>query len=133
MPPVVQIQIQRAPGDCAICALSMYLGTSYENVLGAAVSTTKKSRIHHLGMFTRQMKRTAKKLGVKLDLKRRVDMENDEGVLAVRDDKNELEHAVLLKAGLIFDGDGTVWEPETYLAHYHYRLLSLLVKNGEEN
>ncbi len=129
MPPVVQIQVQRAPGDCAICALSMYLGTSYENVLGAAVSTTKRSRIHHVGMFTREMKRTAAKLGIPLTLRRGFDVDTDEGVLAVAD--GDKQHAVLLKAGLIFDGDGTVWEPETFMAHYHYKPVSLLVRDED--
>lgn len=129
MPPVVQIQVQRAPGDCAVTALSMYLGVPYEDVLGAAVSTTKRSRIHHVGMFTREMKRTAAKLGIPLTLRRGFDLDVDEGVLAVKN--GHLEHAVLLKAGLIFDGDGTVWEPDTYLAHYHYRPVSLLVRDED--
>ena len=129
MPPVVQVQVQRAPGDCAITALSMYLGVPYEDVLGAAVSTTQRSRIHHVGMFTREMKRAAAKLGIALTLRRGIDLETDEGVLAVAD--REKQHAVLLKAGLIFDGDGTVWEPETFLAHYHYRPISLLVREED--
>ncbi|HUR19846.1 MAG TPA: hypothetical protein VMZ90_03505 [Vicinamibacterales bacterium] len=129
MPPVVQIQVQRAPGDCAICALSMYLGRPYEDVLGAAVSTTKRSRIHHVGMFTREMKRTAAKLGVTLTLRRGFELDSDEGVLAVA--RGEAQHAVLLKAGLIFDGDGTVWEPDTFLAHYQYRPISLLVRDED--
>lgn len=129
MPPVVQIQVQRAPGDCAITALSMYLGASYEDVLCAAVRTTKSSRIHHRGMFTREMKRTAQKLGVTLTLRRGFDLETDEGVLAVVSGNEQ--HAVLLKAGLIFDGDGLVWEPSVFLAHYHYRPMSLLVRTED--
>ena len=129
MPPVVQIQVQRAPGDCSICALSMYLGRPYEDVLGAAVRTTQRSRIHHVGMFTREMKRTAAKLGIVLTLRRGFDLDADEGVLAVTD--GDKQHAVLLKAGLIFDGDGTVWEPEVFLAHYHYRPISLLVRDED--
>lgn len=127
--PIVQIQVQRAPGDCAIAALSMYLGVPYEDVLGAAVQQTKRRRVHHVGMYTRDIKATAKRLGVRLHLRRAVDLEVDEGVLAVQDDVQE--HAVLLKAGLIFDGDGLVWEPSVFMAHYHYRPMSLLVTADE--
>lgn len=130
MPPVVQIQVQRTAGDCTICALSMYLGRGYEDVLGAAVASTNSARVHHNGMFTRDMKSTAKRLGVILDLCRGFDVDNDEGVLSLTDaEKNQ--HAVLLKSGLIFDGDGTVWEPQTYFSHYHYRPISLLVRRED--
>ena len=127
MPPVVQIQVQRAPGDCAITALSMYLGVPYEDVFGAAVKTTACSRVHHQGMFTREMKATAKRLGVLLRLRRGFDIEADEGVLAVA--RAGEQHAVLLKSGLIFDGDRTVWEPPVFLQHYRYRAVSLLVRD----
>lgn len=130
MPPVVQIQVQRAPGDCGITALAMLLGRSYEDVLGAAVKTTASSRVHHNGMFTRQMRATAKRLGVKLTLHRGFDLENDEGLLALSG--KDGEHIVLLKAGLIFDGDGTVWDPPTFLGAYEYRPVSLLVSDESE-
>lgn len=129
MIPVVKLQVQRAPGDCCICALSMLLGVPYEDVLGAAVKTTGGSRVHHAGMITRDIKRTAKKLGVDLTLHRSVDLEHDEGVLSLAADEHC--HAVLLKAGLIFDGDGTCWEPDVYLASTGYRVLSLLVRTED--
>jgi hypothetical protein len=129
MIPVVKLQVQRAPGDCGICALSMLLGVPYEDVLGAAVKTTGGSRVHHNGMQTRDMRRAAKKLGIHLTLRRAVDLEQDEGVLSL--EAGEHCHAVLLKAGLIFDGDGTVWEPETYLLSTGYRVLSLLVRSED--
>lgn len=129
MLPVVKLQTQRAPGDCGVCALAMLLGVSYEDVLGAAVKTTARSRVHHTGMFTRDMKRTAKKLGVQLSLRRAIDLEHDEGVLSLEGASDA--HAVLLKAGLIFDGDGCVWEPETYMAATGYQPISLLVRAEE--
>lgn len=107
----------------------MYLGESYENVLGAAVRTTKSARVHHRGMFTREMRQTAKRLGIALRIRRGFDLETDEGILTLMHGVDE--HAVLLKAGLIFDGDGTVWEPALYLAHYSYRPLSLMVKDDD--
>ena len=137
MPPIVQIQVQRAEGDCAIVALSMYLGIGYEDVLAAAVKVTGR-RAHHSGLFTRDMKAAAKRLGTPLILKRVFDLDSACGVLALRrtttqGEKHQEEHAVLLRAGLVFDTDGTVWELETFLAHYEYRVLSLLVKaDGDE-
>lgn len=124
MIPVVKLQVQRAPGDCSICSLSMLLGVPYEDVLAAAVKMTG-SRVHHIGMLTRDIKRTAKKLGVALTLRRSVDLEHDEGILSLAAGVHC--HAVLLKAGLIFDGDGTVWCPDVFLSVTRYRVLSLLV------
>ena len=137
MPPIVQIQVQRAEGDCAIVSLSMYLGLGYEDVLAAAVQVTGR-RAHRSGLFTRDMKRVAKQLGTTLTLHRVFDVETACGLLALRKstakgERQEEEHAVLLRAGLIFDTDGTVWEPETFLQHYKYRVLSLLAKKGEED
>jgi hypothetical protein len=126
MIPVVKLQVQRAPGDCCICALSMLLGLPYEDILAASVSTTKRSRVHHTGMFVSDMKRTAKKLGIVVAMRRAIDLEADEGVLSLAGPIDQ--HAVLLKAGLIFDGDGTVWDPEIFLSVTGYRPISLLVR-----
>lgn len=135
MPPVVQIQVQRAEGDCAIVALSMYLGVGYEDVLASAVAVTGR-RAHRSGLFTRDIKQVAKRLGTTLTLRRTFDMETACGVLALRKttkgEKAQEEHAVLLRAGLVFDTDGTVWEPETYLEHHKYRVLSLLVADEDK-
>lgn len=135
MPPIVQIQVQRAGGDCAIVSLSMYLGRNYEDVLAAAVSQTGR-RAHRSGLFTRDMKGVAKRLGSALVLRRVFDLETACGILALRKattvgEHSEEEHAVLLRAGLIFDTDGTVWELDTFLQHYKYRVLSLLTRKDE--
>jgi hypothetical protein len=126
MPTVIHIQVQRAPGDCTITALSMLLGVPYEDVLGAAVKSTSSARVHHNGMFTRQMKATAKRLGQTLALRRGFDLERDEGILTVVD--GDHQHAVLLKSGLIFDGDGSVWNHAAFMKEYRYRPVSLLVR-----
>ena len=124
--PIVRVQVSRAPGDCAICALAMLLDVPYEDVLAAAVKTTGGSRVHHGGMWTRDMKRTAKKLGVTLTLHRSFDLDQDEGVLST-EGGDRSQHAVLLKSGLVFDGDCTVWKADEYLAAQGHRPLSLLV------
>jgi hypothetical protein len=131
MPPILQIQVQRAPGDCAIAALSTYLGMPYEDVLVAAVRSTRSGRVHHHGLSTAAMRATAKRLGHPVTLHRAIDLEQDEGVLSVGSPDRSDQHAVVLKAGLIFDGDGTVWEPEPFFAHYRYQPISLLVREDE--
>lgn len=131
MPPILQVQVQRAPGDCAIVALSTYLGEPYEDVLGAAVRSTRSGRVHHIGMWTRDMRATAKRLGRPLTLRRGFDLEQDEGVLSVGTEDRSQQHAVVLKAGLVFDGDGTVWEAAAFLSHYGYQPISLLVEVDE--
>lgn len=126
MPPLVLPQMSRAPGDCAVCALSMFLQRPYEDVLAAAVQSTDSGRIHINGMTTRDMKRTAQRLGVSLKLRRGFDFDEDDGVLSVCDKREQ--HAVLLRAGLIFDSDGSCWEPAEYLDEFGYRAMSLLVR-----
>lgn len=129
MPPILQMQVQRSPGDCALCALSMALNIPFEDVLAAAVKATNSGRVHHLGMTTAQIKRTAARLGQPVRLRRGVDLDEDEGVLIVG--RGTDQHATVLKAGLIFDGDGTVWEHAMYLTEKKYRVLSLLVRADE--
>lgn len=129
MPPVVQVQVQRAPGDCGIAALSTYLNLQYEDVLGAAVKQTRRARVHHSGMFTREITSTAKRLGVALRLRRSFDLETDEGVLTL--EKKGEAHAVFLKNGLVFDGDGTASEFDFYLSTSGYKPMSLLVKDED--
>lgn len=119
--PVVKIVIQRGKGDCGICALAMFLDKSYEDVFAAAVARTKSRRLHHSGMYWRQIRETAAGFGVALVNLRKFDCEADCGIVAIRMDKTNdhyFGHVALLKAGLIFDTDGTVWEPDAYwLAH----------------
>lgn len=129
MPPIMQMQVQRSPGDCGVCALSMALNLPFEDVLAAAVKATNSGRVHHTGMTTAQIKRTAARLKQPLRLRRHVDLEDDEGVLVMGNDDEQ--HAAVLKGGLIFDGDGTVWESAVYLKERKYRVLSLLVREDE--
>ncbi len=131
MLPFIRICVSRAPGDCTICALSTYLGMPYEDVLAAAVKMNGDPRVHHAGMWVREMKKTAKRLGYKLKLKRSVDFESDEGVLSTEND-DQTQHSLVLWSGVIYDCDGTAWEPEAYLASKGQRTLSLLVCDEKE-
>lgn len=132
--PYVALVLQRDKGDCGIAALAMLLGRSYEDVFAASIS--KKFRTPHTaGMYTRQLKATARKLGSKLLFKRAFDLESSCGLLTVEKiDKQPDEfaqHLVLLKYGLIFDTDGTVHEPDFYFDQQKFRAVSILIEEGE--
>ena len=128
---VVHIVCQRGDGDCAIAAIAMYLGVSYEDVLAAAVTRGKKPdhTIHRRGFYTPAIIQTAKRLGVKLKHTRHVDLEASNGILGlVSQKRGEPDHVVLLREGLLFDTDGSVWEPDVYFAHHHYQPTDLITR-----
>ena len=130
MNPVVNIVLARSDGDCAIVVLAMYLGRSYEDVLGQAAQLD--AEIHRRGMWVHQIERTAKALGVPLRRRRSYDLEEDDGILSLDSTNGEAAHVVLLRAGLIFNVNGTVWEPDVYLSHEKYAPKCLLVRKNDE-
>ncbi len=129
--PFVELVIQRGKGDCGIAALAMLLGRPYEDVFAAAITRTCQ-KPHHSGMLTRQIQAAAARLGIVLILRRSWDLESSAGLLTVEQTEPKpdefTQHLVLLKFGLIFDTDGTVWEPETFFEQQKFRPVSLLVE-----
>ena len=131
----MQIQVSRAPGDCAVVALSMYLGRSYEDVFAAAVSITKNIIFHKTGMFYTQIHQTAAVFGVTLHtnkITKSCDLDTVCGLLGLKDTVTRNQHVVFVKAGLVFEEDGTVWEHDTYLKHTKYKPLCLTTSDDEE-
>lgn len=63
-------------------------------------------------MYVPQLRRIAKALGVRLAMRRHFDVETAEGILHIS--HREGDHVAFLKAGLVFETDGTVWEPDVY-------------------
>jgi hypothetical protein len=112
--PVIKIVTCREDADCGIVALAMLLGKSYEDVL--RVVTLSEKAQGKSGLWTTGMIRAAKRLGHTLKKRRRIDLENDYGILRLPD------HAAVLRSGLIIDGDGTIWEADAYLASRHLRV-----------
>lgn len=122
--PMFRFYAQRGEGDCAIAALAMYLGVSYEDALEAATKGTRKA--HRKGMYATQIQRAAENLDKPLVVKRNFDFETDAGVLhgvvtmSIFDDaklvcRKRIGHAVCLRWGLIFEPDGgEVWEYDDY-------------------
>lgn len=123
---VLKVVTCREPNDCAIVALSMYLGVSYEDVLRAV--TVSDSLQGRQGLWTRTMIRIAKRLGHPLKLRKSVDLESDYGILRLP------EHAAVLRNGLVIDGDGTIWDADAFLAQWHVdaRDCQLLVTREDE-
>lgn len=118
--PVVHLVLSRAPADCTICALAMYLGVGYEDVLLAS-----QTLAHRRGMYVTQIIQTAANLGIALERHKTVDLESDSGVLVLRQPK-AASHAIFLREGLVFEGDGSVWEVDVYLQHTGYKVAELV-------
>lgn len=126
MPPVMQVVIQRHQNDCAVACMAMLLGLSYEAVLVAF-----RHNVIVQGACTRHIQYAAKRLGSTLRWQRYYSVdENDTGILAMDSDKWKMQHLVVLKDGLIFDTDASVWDQDVYLATHEARTLSLLVLVG---
>lgn len=119
--PFLQVIPQRHARDCAVACLAMLAGVSYEDALMAA-----KSNVIRTGMETRQIRATAKRLGLALQMRRTFDLEADTGLLAVSSPQWPTDHLVVLKDGLIVDTDATIWDADVFLSAYSAKTLSLL-------
>lgn len=126
--PVLKVVTARAGagGDCAICCLAMILDCSYEDVLAVAVDQTTDAGVHFKGLWVSQIIKIAKALGVTLHRRRKWDLETGCGIVGLCNMRTNEGHVVVLKNGMIFDVDGTVWEAGTYLANSKYQVECLL-------
>jgi hypothetical protein len=110
--------------DCAIVALQMYTGLPYPHI--AAVVAAEAPRAFLRGMWTKEMQRIGKLLGLTLKY-RKAFAEDDTGILLL-----QLEdgcHAVVLFQGVVVNpGDGMVWDYATYLHKSAATPLGLLVE-----
>jgi ABC-type bacteriocin/lantibiotic exporter with double-glycine peptidase domain len=93
--------------DCALICLAFYLGEPYDDVL-RAVSHVDKKFMGKDGLSTRQIKQVAKVMGHPLKTKRKIDFDEDYGIVMFT------EHVVVLRNGLIFETNGTVMEYQDY-------------------
>lgn len=109
--PIIFHTTGRERADCAISALAMYLGYSYEDVLREAAVKDEEGR-GKFGLLIEEIIAIARKLGTKLTFKKDVDLDNDYGILSLPD------HVNILRNGLIIDPDGTIWDVYDYLAYY---------------
>jgi hypothetical protein len=126
VPDIVRYQVSRGDADCALVALSIYLQKPYEDVLGVAARITKSETPHNRGLYTREIKAIASRLGATLQLRRAFDPDEDEGIAGLVNPPKP-DHVAFIKRGLVWDTDGTIWELDAYLAATGYRPVSLLV------
>ena len=127
MLPYVELVLQQSPADCGIAALAMLLGRKYADVFAAAITKSDPDP-HNLGMSIAAIKATAKRLGTTLRLSTHWDLETSCGILKMKylkKRKGARYHVLLLKFGLLFDTDGTVWEPDVYFSTFHFTPVSI--------
>ncbi len=84
-------------------------------------------KIHRKGMYLNQIQETAAALGVTLCRRRKWDLETSEGILSLSGREG---HVVVLKAGLIFDTNGCIWEPDSFLLNEGYTPTLLLQRRN---
>lgn len=125
MPMVVQPVVQINEGDCAIAALAMFLGRPYATVAEAARRVARHAETK--GLYTTQIRRVAKALGVQLE-KRRHSLEGPyTGLLTTKRKADKREHVVVLFQGVVLDPlDGLLWDYDTWLNKTSYTPTALL-------
>ena len=128
---ILRMVPQRTEGDCTIVALAMFLGENYEDVLAMAAAS-QDFQVHHDGMYNRQVKQVAECFGVHLVEKHKWDEEEADGILSLKNPKTHACHVVVLRYGLIFDGDLGVWEPSVYYQHTGYKAWGILIRKEKK-
>ncbi len=111
--PLVSMIPQRHIADCGPTCLAMFLGVTYEDALLALGGEIPD--VHRRGVWFPELQRAAARLGATTKIKRRPDLEFDEGILNICF-RNGNQHVVVLREGLLFDTDLTIWKIDDYCA-----------------
>lgn len=116
--------------DCSIVALQLACGLTYEAVLAAAVMLVP--RVLERGLFWKEMQQVAAALGFVTRLRRKYDIEEDTGILHVKD--KTTQHVVYLWRGRVIEpADQAMWlDPQDYLSCMKLKAGSLLVVEGQK-
>lgn len=114
--PVLRIETSSVDDDCAITAIARYLGLAYADVLQQAILLQQKAILANGtmidGLSCAQIKAVAAALGTTLVVKRTFDPDESYGIVVVYD------HALVLRNGLAFDANGSVWDWDEWHASY---------------
>lgn len=118
-------------GDCALAAISLACGITYEVALTAALGVTDAP---YAGMFWRDIRRTVIKLGFKVKTIpfKQLDFTDEEltGILQLSKTGDAEDHVVYLWRGRIIEPKADrqeLWDdPEMFFSHYGYRVARLL-------
>jgi len=125
---ITKVIEQRESADCAIAAMAMFTGKSYEDVL-RVVSVIDGDQ-GKKGLTDTQIRRVMRELGTPVRLTRSFDAEDVYGLLRLTD------HMVLLRNGLAIE-DGTLWDVDDFLrarGYYPDGVLGVFVpRNIESN
>lgn len=119
-------------GDCGVNTLAMLTGVLYEDALAAVLAY--EPAVLQIGVRWTELRKAAKRLGVKTQLLRSYDLEESTGILGLKAEKTKGEdHYTFLWEGRIIDGNGEMWkEPADYFRQYKFRPTWLLVAVNEE-
>ena len=124
-------------GDCAVSALSLACGVTYETALAAALKTAPE--VLSQGMSWEEIKIAAKLLGMTPRLLRRGKyvLEESTGILNIKQPAvKDSDHVVYLWEGRIIEPKQDrrqLWlSAEQFLQHYRYKASSLMVFVDEE-
>lgn len=109
--PVVILCPSHTRYDCAVAALAMYVGCAYAE----AALAYGDARILRTGAWRTQIVAAAERLGVALVSRKTWDADHADGIAQVRLPRSRENHVALIRAGLLWDGDLTVWEPDEYV------------------
>ena len=122
---VVHVTPRLVSNDCATWALKLLTGRSYPEVRAEAERVDKAAG--EQGLWWHQVKRMAKRLGVKLRSKRPVNIDEDAGLLSVRFPDGSYHAVVLMQGPVILDADNTVWYADDYIAAKKVKATSILI------
>jgi ABC-type bacteriocin/lantibiotic exporter with double-glycine peptidase domain len=126
VPALVRFVRQRdTHSDCGVACLGSLAGVTYEEALAALVQF--QPAVLHSGATWIDMRRAAKRLGLKTRIRRTYDLHEATGILRLTNAARE-DHFVFLWAGRIVQSGDEGWEdPEDFLKHYGYRAKALMV------
>lgn len=117
-------------GDCAVAALEIACGVTYEVALAASVLVRKT--VLRDGLEWSHMKAVARRLGFEPKVLSHFSLDDDTGILyVVQPHVDDSDHVVYLWEGRIIEPMNArqqLWlNAEDFLRHYHYQHKGLLV------
>jgi len=128
--PLISMCPQRHLADCGVACLAMFLGVTYEDALLSFALDNKD--VIRTGVWFPDLQRAAANLGATMVVKRRPDLDLDEGILKI-EFKTADTHVVVLREGVLFDTDLTAWKPDDYCAAKRAKTGALLIRKDDED
>ena len=124
---MIALVSQRKPFDCGVAALAMLLHLAYEDAYALAI--VRYGASVRYGLTLKEMRCLARELGHDLRTVhfRKVDLDEDSGILGVNWTHTTGGHWVVLRKGTIIDpAKAQVWDADEYIRVHHARVGSLL-------